>query len=191
MKKIIIGVSILVYSNVGSSQTKNDVIDYNNINIELLNNLVIEKAAHVRDSLNCSKSFYDETLSKVTKFQNDYISTYDILTHDNTLKIKSKRLDSIGNRLEFFNPKRKYIVCFEISLCVPYMPYRTNVTYEYVSSRMIEAYMSSPGHRYALITDGSSKTPLKISINFKTSLSPKSKKLYNTGVVLVESTHKY
>ena len=59
------------------------------------------------------------------------------------------------------------------------------------SSRMINAYMSSPGHRYALITDGDSETPLKISINFKTSLSPKSKKLYNTGVVLVESTHKY
>ncbi len=191
MKKIIIGVSILVYSNVGSSQTKNDVIDYNNINIELLNSLVIKKAAYVRDSLNKTKAFYDETLSKVTKFQNDYISTYDILTHDNTLKIKSKRLDSIGNRLEFFNPKKKYIVCFEISLCVPYMPYRTNVTYEYVSSRMIEAYMSSPGHRTALIIDGDSETPLKIKINFKTSLSPKSKKLYNTGVVLVESTHKY
>ena len=191
MKKIIIVVSILFYSNVGISQTKSDLIDYNNINIELLNSLVIKKAAYVRDSLNKTKAFYDETLSKVTKFQNDYISTYDILTHDNTLKIKSKRLDSIGNRLEFFNPKRKYIVCFEISLCVPYMPYRTNVTYEYVSSRMIEAYMSSPGHRIALIIDGSSKNPLKISINFKTSLSPKSKKLYNTGVILVESTHKY
>ena len=191
MKKIIIGVSILVYSNVGSSQTKNDVIDYNNINIELLNSLVIKKAAYVRDSLNKTKAFYDETLSKVTKFQNDYLSTYDIMSHGNTLKIKNKSLNSLGDRLDFFNPKRKYISYMEILVCLPYMPYRTNLTYDYVSSRMINAYMSSPGHRYALITDGDSETPLKISINFKTSLSPKSKKLYNTGVILVESTHKY
>ena len=189
MKKIIIVVSILFYSNLGSSQKRNDLIDYNNINLELLNNLVIEKAAHVRDSLNCSKSFYDETLSKVTKFQNDYISTYDIITHGNTLKIKNKSLNSIKDRINFFVPNKEYVVCFEISMCFPYLEY--DITYEYVSSRMIEAYMSSPGHRTALIIDGSSKNPLKISINFKTSLSPKSKKLYNTGVVLVESTHKY
>ena len=36
MKKIIIVISILFYSNLGSSQTKNDLIDYNNINIELI-----------------------------------------------------------------------------------------------------------------------------------------------------------
>ena len=186
MKKIIIVISILVYSNVGISQKRNDTIDYNNVNLDLLNSLVIEKAAHVRDSLNKSKAFYDETLSKVTKFQNDYLSTYDIMSHGNTLKIKNKSLNSLGDRLDFFNPKRKYISYMEILVCLPYMPYRTNLTYDYVSSRMIEAYMSSPGHRYALITDGSSKNPLKISINFKTSLSPKSKKLYNTGVILVE-----
>lgn len=191
MKKIIIVISILFYSNVGSSQTKNDLIDYNNVNLDLLNSLVIEKAAYVRDSLNKSKAFYDETLSKVTKFQNDYLSTYDIMSHGNTLKIKNKSLNSLGDRLDFFNPKRKYITYMEILVCLPYMPYRTNLTYDYVSSRMINAYMSSPGHRTALIIDGSSKNPLKISINFKTSLSPKSKKLYNTGVILVESTHKY
>jgi hypothetical protein len=168
------------------SQKRNDLIDYNNVNLDLLNSLVIEKAAHVRDSLNKSKAFYDETLSKVTKFQNDYLSTYDIMSHGNTLKIKNKSLNSLGDRLDFFNPKRKYISYMEILVCLPYMPYRTNLTYDYVSSSMIEAYMSSPGHRYALITDGDSETPLKISINFKTSLSPKSKKLYNTGVILVE-----
>ena len=36
MKKIIIVISILFYSNVGVSKKRNDLIDYNNINIELI-----------------------------------------------------------------------------------------------------------------------------------------------------------
>ena len=184
MKKIIIGISILVYSNVGVSQKRNDLIDYNNINIELLNSLVIEKAAHVRDSLNKSKSFYDKTLFDITKFQNDYMSKYDIITHGNTLKIKNKSLNSIKDRIDFFVPNKEYVVCFEISMCFPYLEY--DITYEYVSSSIINGYMSSPSHRCALIIDGDSETPLKIKIHFKTSLNPKSKKLYNTGIVFVE-----
>ena len=77
--------------------------------------MVIEKAAHVRDSLNKSKFFYDKTLFDITKFQNDYMSKYDIITHGNTLKIKNKSLNNIKDRIDFFVPNKEYVVCFEIS----------------------------------------------------------------------------
>jgi hypothetical protein len=68
MKKIIIVISILVCSNVGISQKRNDLIDYNNVNLDLLNSLVIEKAAHVRDSLNKSKAFVAASIIGVKNF---------------------------------------------------------------------------------------------------------------------------
>jgi hypothetical protein len=112
------------------------------------------------------------------------MSKYDIITHGNTLKIKNKSLNNIKDRIDFFVPNKEYVVCFEISMCFPYLEY--DITYEYVSSMIINGYMSSPSHRCALIIDGDSETPLKIKIHFKTSLNPKSKKLYNTGIVFVE-----
>jgi hypothetical protein len=190
MKKILIFMTVLFYSNVGISQTKNDVIDYKNINIDLLNRLIIEKVGRIRDSLNLSKPIYDETLLNVTKFQNDYLSNYDVLTHGNSLKLKNKSLNSLIERINFFNPNKKCVACFEISTCFPYMPTRNDMTYEYVSFLMVNAYMSSLFHRAALIIDGDSETSFNVRINFKTSLSSNSKKLYNTGVIFVESNNK-
>ena len=51
MKKIIIVISILVYSNVGISQTKNDVLDLKNINYKLLDSLVFDEAMKERGKI--------------------------------------------------------------------------------------------------------------------------------------------
>lgn len=189
MKKIIILSLLLNFSISLFSQKETDIVDYKKINIDLLNNLIGESLNKMRDSLSLSKMKYDESLSKVTKFQNDFISGKDVLTHENNTIIKNKTMKELEDRLEFFNPQKKYLTCSEISMYYPINDYSKyyNYTYGELSELIIKSYMNSIGHKLAITIDGSSEFQCDVYFNFKTSLNIKNNKIYNTGVIVLQS----
>ena len=160
MKKIIIVVSILVYSNVGVSQKRNDLIDFKKINLKFLDSLIFEEAMKERKKVNLSRMVHDDNCSKTAKYQAEYCSNYNELTHVNNKPYLGHLLKQPNNRFDFYVNKSKSKLEYGVNMEIV-MQYKkisttnyTNLiskTYEDCAKSIISAFMSSKSHKQAVI----------------------------------------
>ena len=160
MKKIIIGVSILVYSNVGVSQKRNDLIDFKKINLKFLDSLIFEEAMKERKKVNLSRMVHDDNCSKTAKYQAEYCSNYNELTHVNNKPYLGFLLNEPNDRFKFYVNKSKSKLEYTINMEI-IMQYKkinttnyTNLiskTYEDCAKSIIMSFMSSESHKESVI----------------------------------------
>ena len=160
MKKIIIGISILVYSNVGVSQKRNDLIDFKKINLKFLDSLIFEEAMKERKKVNLSRMVHDDNCSKTAKYQAEYCSNYNELTHVNNKPYLGSLLKEPNNRFEFYVNKSKSKLKYKVNMEI-IMQYKninttnyTNLiskTYEDCAKSIIMSFMSSESHKESVI----------------------------------------
>ena len=185
MKKIIIGISILVYSNVGSSQTKNDVLDLKNINYKLLDSLVFDEAMKERGKIGRPPIKKDLICYTAAKYQSEYMSNFKVFDHKNMEKFKGILLEHSYDRYDFFSKKLKsnkeIVGTMEILVEIIDLnkKYKNLNTYEEYAKKVIEFYLSSPEHRMALLYDNEK---YNVFGDFKTVYNDINKSLYVTGL---------
>jgi len=160
MKKILIFMTVLFYSNVGISQTKNDVIDFKKINLKLLDSLIFEEAMKERKKLNISRMVHDDICSKTAKYQAEYCSNYNEYSHINNKPYLGYLLKQPNNRFDFYVNKTKSKLEYTVNLEV-LMQYSkisttnytklTSKTYEDFAKSVISSFMSSKSHKEAVL----------------------------------------
>ena len=160
MKKIIIVVSILVYSNVGSSQTKNDLIDFKKINLKFLDSLIFEEAMKERKKVNLSRMVHDDNCSKTAKYQAEYCSNYNELTHVNNKPYLGFLLNEPNDRFKFYVNKSKSKLKYKVNMEIITQYKKINTTnyinlisktYEDCAKSVIMSFMSSKSHKESVI----------------------------------------
>lgn len=188
MKKIITYLIILSYTIVGFSQTKNDIIDFKNINLTLLDSLIFEEAMKEREKINVSRVIHDDICANAAKYQSEYCSYYDTISHFNNRKYKGVFLEKPGQRFDYFlsknKSKSKYNVRIEIIIqfnkvslndysCI------TTGTYQDYAETIVRQYMSSKTHKEGLLFARDKYG--KVHGEYKTEYNSKTDCLTNTG----------
>jgi hypothetical protein len=188
MKKIITYLIILSYTIVGFSQTKNDIIDFKNINLSLLDSLIFEEAMKERQKINISRVIHNDICAKAAKYQSEYSSYYDTISHLNNKKYKGNILVKPSNRFDFFlkqsDSKLKYNSKIEVIIqfnnvssnqysCI------TKGTYQDYAETIVKKYMASKSHKYGLLYERDKFG--SVHGEFKTDYNSKTDCLTNTG----------
>ena len=181
---------LLVFTSfIGFSQTKDDVIDFKNLNTELLNKLIFEECNKVRVENNVNPLVLDKICGYSSKYQSEYMSNFNILTHINTNVFQSHLFERSGDRFEFFykkyNEKRFYVVSEEV--CTEYKKISTTnytgittKTYQNYSQNIVNGFMGSRLHRLVILDGDDEHT---VYGSFKVCYNPKTDNLYVAGVI--------
>lgn len=132
------------------SQTKKDEFDVNHIDYKLLNNTFIEKVNQVRDCLKISKFSLDTKYGNMSRYQVNYMSEFDILTHTDEKKFQGVILKELLDRLNYFykdlNPEFSMEICAKTNV-----QKNSSLTYESIVNEIVNSYLESPGHRMAIL----------------------------------------
>ncbi len=177
--------TVLFYSNVGISQTKNDVLDLKSINYKLLDSLVFDEAMKQRDKIGTPPVKKDVICYTAAKYQSEYMSNFKVFDHKNMEKYKGVLLEHSYDRYDFFSKKLKskkeIINTTEILVKINNLDkkYLNLDTYEEYAKKVIEFYLLSPAHRAALLYHNEK---YDIFGDFKTVYNDVNKCLYVTGL---------
>lgn len=187
MKKIILSLIFVINITTIQSQTKNDVLNLNNPNLELLDSLLFKEAMIQRKLHNKRVIEKDYICGLAAKYQSEYMSYYNSFSHENTNEFKGVLLKEHYERFEYFkkktNSKVKYRTFHEILTMMNGLGTTEYIglvskTYENYAQVLIGYFMTSKSHKSALLYDVDSG---KMVCNFKTHYNQKSKSLYVTG----------
>lgn len=173
---------------VGYSQTKNDVVDFKHLNVELFNKTIFDECNKVRKENGSKPLVYDKICAYSANYQAEYMANFSILTHRNTNIFKSQLLNNVGERFNFFykkyNEKRTYFVTEEI--CTVYEKVTTlnyvgitTKTYQNYAEEIIKGFLSSKYHKIAMLFDYGDI----IYGSFNVSYNQKTDNIYITGVI--------
>lgn len=161
------------------SQSKSDTLNLDKINYELLNSLFVEKVNKIRDSLKVRPLKLSKKYSEISAYHIEYMTEYDILTHENTKQFKGLILNDFQNRVEYFDKESKIEMAFEVCVFHPIKFFNVK-TYQEVVDNLVLSYMNSPHHNLALTYD-SKMYQFYFTSSFK--LNKKKDKLYHSGFV--------
>lgn len=187
MKKIILYLIVVLNVTTILSQTKNDILNLNNPNLELLDSLLFKEAMIQRKLNNKRVIEKDYICGLAAKYQSEYMSYYNSFSHENTNEFKGVLLKEHYERFEFFkkktNSKVKYRTFHEILTMMNGLGTTEYIglvskTYENYAQVLIGYFMTSKSHKSALLYDVDSG---KMVCNFKTHYNQKTKSLYVTG----------
>lgn len=158
----IITIVFLIFSTICFSQKKEDIINFKNINLKLLDSLVFENAMKERAKENLPRMLHDEICAKAALYQSEYMSHYNIISHTNYKSFRGVTLNRLGDRFRYFlgtkKPKKNYETRIEI--LTQYKNVSTldyygvgEKTYQNFARSIIEGFMSSPPHKAGLLYD--------------------------------------
>lgn len=148
MKHLFILVLVFV-SLIGLSQTKNDTVDFKNVNHALLNQLILEKCNQERVKVGADPLIKDKTCFMAAQYQSNYTSHFLIATHYNDNPFQGIKLYSPEDRVNYFskktNSKNQYDgeIFYSLYNVELYLKY----TYDELAQKTIDGYMSSTPHR--------------------------------------------
>lgn len=188
MKRIIVLLFVIMSSLVGVSQTKTDVIDFKKFNSDLLNSLILEECNKIRAQNNLKPFIEDIICGSSAKYQSGYMSTYNILTHDNTKTFDSHFFPDLDDRFNYYYKKLKgdriYFLVFEVAtsrlrVSTSKYPGITTRTYQNYAENIISGFMKSKHHREVLLDYNKDIT----YGSFKVTYNQSTDNLYVTGVV--------
>ena len=177
-------ISIVCYS-----QTKNDVVDFKHLNVELFNKTIFDECNKVRKENGVKPLVYDKICSYSANYQSEYMSNFSVLSHRNTNVFKSQLLHNVGERFEFFykkyNEKRFYVmtaeICtvFEKVTTINYVGINTK-TYQNYAEEIIKGFLNSKYHKIAMLFDD---VDYIIYGSFNVCYNQNTDNMYTTGVI--------
>jgi hypothetical protein len=160
MKKIITYLIILSYTIVGFSQTKNDVVNFKQINLKLLDSLIFDEAMKERKKMNLKPLIHDDICAKTAKYQSDYCSNYNEINHENNKNYLGVFLKNPSDRFNFYLNKTKTKLNYELKIEI-LTQYKnvsstnyvrlTSKTYEDYAKNIIKNFMLSSSHKDGLL----------------------------------------
>lgn len=166
MKKIIL-ILFVTFSTLLLSQTKDDVIDFKNINLKLLDSLIFEEAMKERKKEKLNRMFHDEICGEAALYQSEYMSHYNVISHTNDKEFRNVSLRKLGDRFSYFlkNKKTKRIYENKIEILTQFKNINSlnsrgityhdiiNKTYQNYAEVIIKNFMSSPPHKFGILYD--------------------------------------
>ena len=182
--KTYLSISLIFVSIILFGQTRNDTVDFDNVNYGLLNQLLLEKANDERKIISVPPYVEHEVCSLSAQYQCEYMAFYNRVCHVNDFEFKSEKLVGIGDRVKFFSKRtKKHLVCdYEICLMKEYS-YFKKITYEKLSSDLIGQFMRSEPHKKCLLLYVNDKHKICLSFSSKTRKSGETKiKFFVAGV---------
>lgn len=179
MKIIMTLITVITVITTSLSQSKSDTVNLDNINYELLNSLFLEKVNKIRDSIKVRPLKMSKKYSQISIYHTEYMTEYDILTHENAKQFKGLILNDLKNRVKYFDKDLKIEIAFEVCVFHPIKFYNVK-TYEEIVNNLVLSYMNSPHHNLALTYDNKIYQ-FYFSSSFK--LNKKKDKLYHSGFV--------
>ena len=187
IKKIILFIT-LIFCFVLRSQTRQDKLNLDNINYELLDSLIYEECLKQR-KLNGLESFdRDYTCGLAATYQSNYMSFYNTFDHKNDNNFKGALLKKSNERFKFFykkvKPKYEEFVTFEIISLIPNLDkkYTYPLTYEDYAEFIIGRFLESTTHSYVVLLEEKNEN---LKGNFKSVYNKTTKKMYVTGLFAV------
>jgi len=183
MKTCITILLFLILSNL-YCQTRFDTVDFNNVNFELLNELLLEKTNDERKRISEKIYIEHEVCSLSAQYQCEYMAFYNIVCHVNDFEFKSEKLVQIRDRINFFSKRTKKEIspAYEVCLMREYFISK-KITYEKLSSDLIGQFMRSEPHKKCLLSRSTPKC--KHFLNFASITRKKGEdiiKFYVTGL---------
>ena len=182
--KTYLSITLTFVSIILFGQTRNDTVDFKNINHSLLNELLLEKANDERKNISVIPYVEHEVCSLSAQYQCEYMAFYNRVCHTNDFEFKNEKLVFIDDRVEFFSKgtKKNLVSDYEICLMREYS-YFKKITYEKLSSELIGQFMDSEPHKKCLLLDTKLKHKKCLSFSSKAKKSGERKiKFYVTGV---------
>ena len=175
MKKMTI--LLLFVSNFLFAQSQFDVIDYNNLDTNLLQELVINQINKFRAKNNLTPFKFDSVSYKAAEYQSSYLvqnsmakSRRDIVfNYYNELPHKGILLNTPWDRLEYFSSlervNRRLLNSINIT---SFSPVDMFETYEIFAMGSLETWLSTPGTiRETLLFEGDGEELIGASISFR------------------------
>jgi hypothetical protein len=153
MKHIIIILLVLV-SVIGFSQSKNDAIDFKNVNHELLNKLIFDKCNEERKKVGAKPYVKDNLCKESSQYQCDYMANYQITTHFNDKVFRDVKLYGPEDRFDFFSKKLKIKHNYdgEIGHVLGGIGLFEKITYDELAQEAINAYLNSLSHKVVMLS---------------------------------------
>ena len=192
MKRIKLTFLIFPFSILfGFTQTESDIIDFDNINLNLIDSLIFEEACKQRDIYKSVPLRKDKLCGLAAKYQSDYMSFYNTAGHTNDKKFQGVLLKKCGDRVRYFekkiNSNKKIKTYMEIMINMPGIKSRNYIgfekkDYQTLSKAIIVYFMDSPHHKMALLYT-TNLSYVEIHGNFKTSYNKENDSFYITGVL--------
>jgi hypothetical protein len=182
--KTYLSITLTFVSIILFGQTRNDTVDFKNINHSLLNELLLEKANDERKNISVIPYVEHEVCSLSAQYQCEYMTFYNRVCHENDFEFKNEKLVQIKDRVEFFSKrtKKNLVPYYEICLMKEYF-YFKKITYEKLSSELIGQFMRSEPHKQSLLLDTKLNHKQCLSFSSKTKKSGEGKiKFFVTGV---------
>jgi uncharacterized protein YkwD len=184
----LINLFLLLITIIGYSQTKNDVVDFKNLNIELLNKTIFDECNKVRQENGLKPLVSDKICSYSANYQSEYMAYFSILTHRNTNVFKSQLLLNVGERFKFFNSKLNqkrfnesvFEICtvYEMVTTVNYIGITTK-TYQNYAEEIIKGFLNSKYHKIVMLVDYGDI----IYGSFNICYNQNTDNIYTTGVI--------
>jgi len=150
--KTYLSISLIFVSIILFGQTRNDTVDFNNVNIPLLNDLLFEKANDERKKVSSPLLIKHEVCFLAAKYQSEYMAQHKIVCHKNELPYKGVTLYSFQDRVKFFskNIKGEMFANYEICLMREHF-IDSFITYDNLAYKLINQFMNSKPHRIILL----------------------------------------
>jgi len=146
-------ITLIFLSIVLFGQTRNDTVDFKNINHLLLSELILEKCNNERAKDSLIPFQKHEVCFSAAKYQSEYMSFYNVVCHVNDFSFQNMKLKGFNDRMEFFSKKQKKEIKFYFEVCLLRHYHHTDkITYDNLSFELISQFMRSKPHRYFLMS---------------------------------------
>jgi hypothetical protein len=164
-------------------QTRNDTVDFKNINHSLLNELIFEKCNNERVNASLIPFLKHEVCFSAAKYQSDYMSFYNVLCHINDFSFQNMKLKGFQDRVDYFSKKTKKEIAFCFEVCLLRHYFHTNkITYDNLSFELISQFMRSKPHRYFLMIEQVFDEIVYIGFSSTSNKDDEFYRIYVTGV---------
>jgi|LakMenEpi03Aug12_release.lakeMendotaPanAssembly.Ray.scaffolds.fasta_scaffold325367_2 hypothetical protein len=137
----------------GFSQTKNDTIDFNNVNYGLLNDLIFQKHNEERLKIGRQVRIEDNICKSASQYQVGYMSQYSEVCHDNDKVFNGVILHTPLDRFNYFSKGSKLGQTYHGEICYNFFSGKTHkITYEQLAQQTITAFMESTSHKAIMLS---------------------------------------
>ena len=179
--KIIIIISLLIFlTTIGFSQIPTDTINFNNVNIKLLTELITKKCDTKRVELGNEPLVYEKITYEAAKYQSECMSKKNLgITHENNTSYNNVLLQTPTDRVGYFN--KKYNNDFSFTGEIITLLFLNKETYNSLSDLIIDGFMKSDTHRF-IMTKIKSSNNIKRYGAFAVAYNIIDKSFYVTGV---------
>ena len=151
--KNILTIALIFIFVFGFSQTKNDIIDLNNVDYNLLNDLIFKKHNEERAKVGSQTRIKDNICKLSSQYQVDYMSQYLVVCHDNDKSFRGVTLPGPEDRFNYFSKGSKMKQTYHGEICYNFACGKNHkITYEDLAQQTINAFLSSLPHKVIMLS---------------------------------------